>query len=274
MRLLFTKMHGAANDFVVMDARGGVRVGDLPGLVRRLCDRRRGVGADGVLLLQDDATHDFRMGYWNADGGRAEFCGNGARCIARFALDRGLGHGGAVTFSTDAGVKQARALADERIALVFGAVGRGEDVTVEAAGRVFAGRFVVAGVPHLVVPVGAAGLPRLAGVPMAEWAPALRRHPRFGTAGANVDFVERSGPSRVGMRTWERGVEGETLACGSGSIATALWAVATGDASPVTVLTAGGDELVIDLAPDAQGLHATLTGPAEVVFEGEWDEAE
>ncbi len=274
MRLLFTKMHGAANDFVVMDARGGVRVGDLPGLVRRLCDRRRGVGADGVLLLQDDATHDFRMGYWNADGGRAEFCGNGARCIARFALDRGLGHGGAVTFSTDAGVKQARALADERIALVFGAVGRGEDVTVEAAGHVFAGRFVVAGVPHLVVPVGAAGLPRLAGVPMAEWAPALRHHPRFGTAGANVDFVERSGPSRVGMRTWERGVEGETLACGSGSIATALWAVATGDASPVTVLTAGGDELVIDLAPDAQGLHATLTGPAEVVFEGEWDEAE
>lgn len=272
MRLAFTKMHGAANDFVVMDARGGVRVGDLPGLVRRMCDRRRGVGADGVLLLEAHGTHDFRMAYWNADGGRADFCGNGARCIARFAIERGLGTRGEVTFATDAGVKRARALADGRIALAFGAVERGEDVRVEALGRSFAGHFVVAGVPHLVVPAGEGGVPALPDVPLMDWASALRRHAHFGAAGTNVDFVEHLGPSRVAMRTYERGVEGETLACGSGSIATALWALARGERSPVTVRTAGGDDLVIELAEASGVLAATLTGPAEIAFEGRWDE--
>lgn len=272
MRLAFTKMHGAANDFVVMDARGGVRVGDLPGLVRRMCDRRRGVGADGVLLLEAGGAHDFRMAYWNADGGRADFCGNGARCIARFAIERGVGTRGEVTFATDAGVKRARALADGRIALVFGAVERGEDVRVEALGRAFEGRFVVAGVPHLVIAAGEGGLPALADVPLMEWAPPLRRHEHFGAAGTNVDFVQRLGPSRVAMRTYERGVEGETLACGSGSIATALWALSRGEAAPITVRTAGGDDLVIELADSGGALNATLSGPAEVAYEGRWDE--
>ena len=108
MTLPFVKMHGAANDFVVVDHRRPFLPEPLAPLVRRLCDRRRGVGADGVLLLEADPEWDFAMRYLNADGGPADYCGNGARCLARFALDLGLGSDGRVRFRTGAGVQSAR----------------------------------------------------------------------------------------------------------------------------------------------------------------------
>jgi diaminopimelate epimerase len=265
MRIAFAKMHGAGNDFVVVDHREPFLPADSTGLFARLCDRRRGIGADGVLLLEREDGCDFRMRYHNADGGRAEFCGNGARCLARFALDLGLGREGEVRFATDAGPKSARATADGRIALAFGAVQDGAEVSLAACGRSFSGRHVVTGVPHLVVPVQG-----LAAIPFGEWSPALRAHPALGPAGANVDWVETRPDGRVAMRTWERGVEGETLACGSGAIASALWALLGGAASPVTVRTAGGDDLVVDFETSAAGRTATLTGPAVTVFTGEW----
>src|SRR5262249_37295116 len=162
----------------------------------------------------------------------AEFCGNGARCIARFALSLGLGRDGEVAFRTDAGIKRARATDDGRIALKFGAVEDGEAVTLGAIGRTVAGRPPVAGVPHFGVRV-----PRVEAVRLAEWAPPLRAHARLGPAGANVDFVAKLPDGRVAMRTWERGVEAETLACGSGAMASALWALLEGAAPPVTVHT-------------------------------------
>lgn len=267
MTIAFTKMHGAANDFVVIDHREPFLPAERTALFARMCDRRRGIGADGVLLLERDAASDFAMVYHNADGGPADFCGNGARCLARFAIDLGLGGADGVRFRTAVGEKRARALADGRIALAFGTVGAPERVAVEALGRGFSGVFVTAGVPHFVVPVDA-----VADVPLDAWAPPLRRHARFGATGANVDFVARLADGRVAMRTFERGVEGETLACGSGAIATARWALGEGVPSPVRVLTAGGDELVVALesAPDAH--EATLTGPAVTVFAGEWRE--
>jgi diaminopimelate epimerase len=267
MNFAFTKMHGAANDFVVIDHREPHLPADRAALFARLCDRHRGIGADGVLLLERDAAMDFAFVYHNADGGPADFCGNGARCLARFALDLGLGADGRVRFRTAVGEKHAERLADGRIALEFGPVGEPESVTLQAAGRDFAGSFVVAGVPHFVVPV-----PRVADVPLAEWAPPLRSHARFGAPGANVDFVARAADGRVHMRTFERGVEGETLACGSGAIATALWAVTNGAPAPVTVRTAGGDDLVVGFESGGGSRSATLTGPAEVVFTGRWTE--
>jgi diaminopimelate epimerase len=265
VRIAFTKMHGAANDFVVIDHRDRYLPPERREMFAHLCDRRRGIGADGVLLLERDATHDFAMRYHNADGGIAEFCGNGARCLARFALSLGLGRGGAVTFATDAGVKRARATDDGRIALWFGPVDDGERMSLEANARTFAGRRVVTGVPHFVVPV-----PRVDRVPLAEWAPPLRAHARLGAAGANIDFVATLPDGRVAMRTWERGVEAETLACGSGAMATALWAVLEGASPPVTVHTAGGDDLVVELERGEAGREATLIGPAVAVFTGEW----
>ena len=264
MIVRFRKMHGAGNDFVVLDHREPFLPRDRRALFAQWCDRRRGIGADGVLLLERDTDTHFAMRYHNADGGMAEFCGNGARCIARFAFDLGLGEAGEVRFRTDAGYKKARAFADGRIALWFGAVDEGESVVIEAVGHSFAGRRVGTGVPHFVVPV-----PRVNDIPFADWAPALRSHSRFGAGGANVDFVERLPDGRVAMRTWERGVEGETLACGSGAMASALWAVLEGARPPVTIHTAGGEDLVVDFTNGNGGREATLTGPAVTVYEGE-----
>ena len=265
MSVAFRKMHGAANDFVVIDHRRPFLPAERRALFARWCDRRRGIGADGVLLLENDPQFDFAMVYHNADGGPADFCGNGARCLARFALDLGLGKGGAVTFRTAAGEKSARALADGRIALAFGTVGEPEAVSIESGGRAFAGTFVSAGVPHFVVPVE-----RVVDVPLETWAPGLRRHARFGAAGANIDFVAHRAGGGVDMRTYERGVEGETLACGSGAIASARWAFGAGGAGPVTVRTAGGDDLVVEFERQGASLAATLTGPAETVYTGQW----
>ena len=267
MNLAFTKMHGAANDFVVIDHREPFLPADRSALIARLADRRRGIGADGVLLLERDTDTDFAFVYYNADGGEAEFCGNGARCLARFALDLGLGSGDRVRFRTAVGEKSASRLADGRIALEFGPVGEPERIRVPVADREFAGSFILAGVPHFVVPV-----PCVADVPLEAWAPPLRAHARFGAQGANVDFVTRAEDGRVYMRTFERGVEGETLACGSGAIAAALWAVADGAAAPVTVRTAGGDDLVVSFDAGSGSRAATLTGPAVVVFSGRWTE--
>lgn len=269
MKIPFLKMHGAANDFVVIDHREAFLAEPLESVVLRLCDRRRGVGADGVLLVERDPELDFAMRYYNADGHAADYCGNGARCVARFALDRGIGRAGEVRFRTAAGVQVARR--DERgrgITVRFGHVDRpGEPIAVDSAGRSFPGRAVRTGVPHFVT-----GVERVEWVPVQEWGAALRHHPRFEPAGANVDFVARLAPGRLAMRTYERGVEGETLACGSGAMATALWAVAEGEKSPITVLTAGGDELIVEVEPDDAGYQVSLTGPAEIAFAGEWNE--
>ncbi len=171
-------------------------------------------------------------------------------------------------FRTTVGIQEARAATDGRIELHFGIVPAGERTTaVEAAGRTFQGRLVRAGVPHFVV-----GVERVEWTPVGEWGPALRQHARFEPAGANVDFVARLGAGRIAMRTYERGVEGETLACGSGAIASAVAAAADGAPSPVAILTAGGDELRVTFRPVAGGHDVWLSGPVETVFTGAWVE--
>jgi diaminopimelate epimerase len=266
----FLKMHGAGNDFVVVDHRSPFLPADLEPLVRAMCDRRRGVGADGVLLLERDPDLDFAMRYFNADGGAASYCGNGARCLARLALDLGLGTDGRVRFRTAAGIQSAERAEGGRVAVAFGRVARaGDTIEVRAAGRAFEGCVIGAGVPHFVV-----GVEDVASVPLEAWGAALRRHEQFAPEGANVDFVARLGPERVAMRTFERGVEGETLACGSGAIASAVWAARAGESSPIVVLTAGGDELIVTLdeAPSEDGQwNVRLTGPVEIAFSGEWN---
>jgi len=264
-RVPFVKMHGAANDFVVVDHRRPFLPAPADVLFAHLCDRRRGIGADGVLLLEGDDDCDFRMRYFNADGGAADWCGNGARCLVRFALDLGLGRDGEVRFRTDAGLQHGRRAAGGRIAVaVESFASRAQPRRVEAAGRSFEGAFVEAGVPHFVTAVD-----DLAAVPVDAWGRALRTHAAFGAAGANVDFVAPHGAA-VAMRTYERGVEGETLACGSGAIATAAWALGRGAGSPVTVMTAGGDALEVSLDPAGVRYDVVLTGPAEVAFTGTW----
>ncbi len=260
----FTKMNGAGNDFVLLDNRdGGIAL--EPSQIERICDRHRGVGADGILVLEPAANGaDFRMRYYNRDGGEAEMCGNGARCFARFAREK-AGAGNAVSFETPAGIIRAR-LDGELVCLEMSEpTGMRLDLSLEAAGREVAAHFIDSGVPHVVVPV-----PALEEVDVRGLGAALRQHPEFAPKGANVNFSEKRGRRRIAIRTYERGVEDETLACGTGVVASALLYAATEEVDgPIGVLVRGGSEMTVGFKRLGEKFtQVTLTGPAEFVFEG------
>ncbi len=263
----FVKMHGAGNDFVVIDRRGLDLGPDVAGFVRAACDRRLGIGADGVLFLDaGGAGLDFAMRYYNRDGGEADLCGNGGRCLAAFAVAGGLGQGGSVRFASPAGRHVAQVRGDT-VDLVLG------DVAPPQLGRAFdtpagpvTGAYVTVGVPHLVVQVD-----DVDAVDLATFAPALRAHASLGPAGANVDLVTVTGPRSARLRTFERGVEGETLACGTGAVATAVALVAGGKvAAPVELAVASGDRLTVSFEAVGEFGYqgSTLSGPVHVSFEG------
>jgi len=262
--LRFTKMNGAGNDFVMIDNRAGdVRL--RPEEIVRICDRHRGVGADGILLLEKGSNGaDFRMRYYNRNGGEAEMCGNGARCFARFAnkvadapakisfqtpagLIRGELHGELVTL-------QMSEPKDLRLNIDLVANGAREHV-----------HFINSGVPHVVIPVE-----RIDDVDVRREGAAIRYHQMFSPKGANVNFIEKRGTTKIAVRTYERGVEDETLACGTGVVAAALIFAATENFDgPIGVLVRGGNELKVGFDKiDNQFRNVTLTGPAEFVFEG------
>ena len=262
--LRFTKMNGAGNDFVLLDNRAG----DLQltrDQIARLCDRHRGVGADGVLLLErakNGAT--FRMRYYNADGGEAEMCGNGARCFARFA-DRTAGPLDELSFETPAGVIGAK-LEGELVRLEMSEpkdLRLGLKVALKS--ETIVANFIDSGVPHVVVAVA-----KIEAVDVRSLGEKIRHHPMFAPRGANANFIERRGERAIGIRTYERGVEAETLACGTGVVASALIFAATEKLDgPIEVTVRGGDTLQVDFAREEEHFtHVTLTGPAEFVFEG------
>jgi len=265
----FVKMHGAGNDFVVIDRRSAPAIEHVAQFVIAVCDRRRGVGADGVLFLDaGDGNLDFRMRYYNRDGGEADLCGNGARCLAAFASARGLGAGGHVRFASAAGTHEATVRGSE-VDLALG------DVAPPEVGRAFdtpagpvEGALVTVGVPHVVIES-----PDVDALDLAAFAPALRSHHSLGAAGANVDVVTVTGPSSGRLRTFERGVEGETLACGTGAVATAAALVARGRATaPIHLAVASGDVLKVSFGgSDGASLRAAvLSGPVCVSFEGNY----
>jgi len=272
MAVRFVKMHGAGNDFVVVDRRATPALaddrGDVEAFVRAACDRRRGIGADGVLFLDaagEAAGLDFRMRYFNRDGGRADLCGNGGRCLAAFAVALGMGRDGRLVFASDAGRHEAR-VRDGRVELVLGDVDAPvlDRALATNAGTVRAASLMV-GVPHLVIEV-----PDVDGVDLATFAPPLRAHPALGPAGANVDVASVLGKSRLRLRTFERGVEGETLACGTGAAATAIALVAAGRVSaPVALEVASGDVLEVSFREEGgRFCDVTLAGPVVTSFEG------
>ncbi|MHB1223764.1 MAG: diaminopimelate epimerase, partial [Gemmatimonadaceae bacterium] len=240
----FHKVTGSGNDFVAFDRLGQGMAAELPtaAVVRALCSRGEGVGADGVLVLVDEPGADYRLVYFNADGSRAELCGNASLCGVRLAVELGRAEPSGVSFVTDAGPMRGRIidglpeidltpprdLSADRSDL-WAAVGGAE------SGERRLG-YVRVGVPHLVLLCDSAEAAEL-----ERRGPLLRRHPALGD-GANVNFVSPAEDGAWTMRTFERGVEGETLACGTGSVATALvlttWAM-TGDAGAGARATEG-----------------------------------
>jgi diaminopimelate epimerase len=269
-RLSFWKMSGSGNDFILVDNRRGVvAAGEGAALARRLCQRSFSVGADGLILVERSREADFAWRFYNADGSEAAMCGNGGRCAARFALLKGIAPA-RMRFMTGAGLISAE-VKGSRVKLQLPLPsGFRERVAVEVEGRRFDPGFLVVGVPHAVV--RAEGLEQ---TPVAEWGRALRHAPAFGPAGTNVNFFRVEGPRRLRVRTYERGVEAETMACGTGSVATALVAAAAGLVkSPVTVTTSGGEELLVHFRRrGGEYGEVFLEGSADVVFEGRiWEE--
>jgi diaminopimelate epimerase len=260
----FAKLHGAGNDFLLFDGRSDPSLESaLPALVSRLCERHLGLGADGVLLLKPEGSRAARVVYWNADGSEAAFCANATRCAARFAAERWgwqemvLATGYALVPATVAG---------ERVTLRLPApTAVGEWRRLEVAGSAISGRYLVVGVPQLVVRVSWPDFWRRALEPLA---PALRGHPELGEGGANVNFVQMEDDA-LAVRSWERGVEGETLSCGSGDVAAALVALAEGwIQAPASVRTASGRVLVVEPEDSPPTCPSRLTGAAEWVAEG------
>ncbi|MDX1585042.1 MAG: diaminopimelate epimerase [Thermoanaerobaculia bacterium] len=261
----FAKLSGAGNDFIVFDHRNGA-ISEPAALTRILCLRRLSVGGDGLILIEDSSSATFRMRYFNADGSEADFCANGTRCAARFADHLGIADG-EMTIETGAGVIAASVIGAE-VELGLSAPedwNPSRPLETEAEGTV-EGACLKVGVPHYVVwregedfwtrPIDAIG---------SE----IRRHHDLGGAGANVNFVRVDRGDALSVRTWERGVEGETLACGSGVVASTTAAAMDGKVrSPVEVRTRSGIVLTVsfELEGDRVG-DLRLRGDARIIYE-------
>ncbi len=260
----FVKMEASGNDFIVIDNRRKRFPAGLSSLARKLCRRKLGIGADGLLVVEKSRRADFRMRIFNPDGSEAEMCGNGSRCLILYARLMKINSGKTV-FETLAGVLEGRTRGNlVRVKLPGVRVIR-LDFALVVGGRKLKMSFLDSGVPHAVVPVK-----DVTRVEVAKLGRAIRFHRCFRPKGTNVDFVEIK-KNLVKVRTYERGVEEETLSCGTGSVASAIAAaILTGMAYPVRVHTASGEILKVyfDLAA-GRVENIWLEGNAGVVFAGE-----
>ena len=266
MLLEFTKMNGAGNDFILLDNRAGT-IQLTPDQIVRLCHRQRGIGADGLMLLVPARTGraDWAWDFFNNDGSHADMCGNGARCFARY-VQRLTGQNRAFTFETGAGIIQA-AFQGERVTV---SLTQPKDLRLHESVPLAQGPATIhslnTGVPHAVLFV-----PDADQAMVQQWGQEIRRHAHFAPKGTNVNFVQRLPEGGIRVRTYERGVEGETLACGTGVTASALIAASVHQlTSPVQVRVQGGDHLEVNF-DQANGsfTNVRLTGPADFVFTGQ-----
>ncbi len=264
-RLAFWKMHGAGNDFILFDDRSPSVPSDNRAWLAAIASRRTGVGCEGIILLQNADEADVRMRFFNPDGRPAEMCGNGARCAARLAYDLGMA-GANMTLVTDAGLIRA-AVEDASVRLDLTAP---QDVVpqqdLELAGQTLSIGRANTGVPHVVLEVD-----RVDEVEVVETGRAIRHQRLFEPAGTNVNFVQQLAPGLLAMRTYERGVEAETGACGTGAVAAAIIMAARGHVhSPVRTTTRSGDTLTVAFRHEGTRFSGvTLTGPDVYVYQGQ-----
>jgi diaminopimelate epimerase len=251
------KVEGAGNDFVLGVGRWAEALGESPGLVRRLCDRRRGVGADGALAVWRVSRERVRLRYRNADGGEARFCANGTRCAAGVA-HRLLGVVGELVVATAWEDIPARVEGSE-VELTLPAVDPPREIVVEREGHRQSAWLLQVGVPHLVIAVA-----DLDTVDLATEGPRLRALPVPDRDGSNVHLVTRTSTG-IRLRSWERGVEGETWCCGSGVVAAALLDLAATGDSRVDVRPRSGDLLAVAVSGGPFGVPVRASGPVRVV---------
>lgn len=266
----FFKMSGCGNDFIIIDNRNGVV--DETGLktfIVGVCRRKMSVGADGLILIEKSDTVDFKWRFYNSDGSEAEMCGNGARCVARFAYLNGIA-GPNMAFDTLAGVVSASVAESGQVKIKMtdpGPLELGRPIDL-GSGRYEIGR-INTGVPHAVMAVE-----NIQETPVKDMGREIRFHPDFAPAGTNANFISVRPDKVVVIRTYERGVEDETLACGTGCVASALVSSRQfGLISPVTLLTRSGGYLKIYFKSDGDVFSDVyMKGDARVIYRAELGE--
>jgi diaminopimelate epimerase len=270
-KIPFFKMTGCGNDFIIIDNRQKIldaaRLGDF---VQKVCAHKLSAGADGLVLIEPSQKVNFKWRFFNSDGSVGEMCGNAARCVARFAVLKGIAPA-KMAFETLAGIIEAEVAGRQIKVLMPPPTGLKLDIDVPIDGQSHQMYFVNTGVPHAIKFVESA-----ASVSVKDLGKKVRFHSRFQPAGTNADFVQVVDGKHIKVRTYERGVEDETLACGTGAVASALIAAKKGFVdSPVEVQTSGGEILKIYFQAKGDGFDRVfLEGDARVVYEGElWEEA-
>ncbi|SMB94549.1 diaminopimelate epimerase [Thermanaeromonas toyohensis ToBE] len=273
--LRFTKMHGLGNDFVLVNGFRERIERDMAELARRLCDRRFGVGSDGLIFLLPSQVADLKMRMFNPDGSEAEMCGNGIRCLARLAYEEGLVQGRVIRVETLAGIVVPELILEgDKVSQVrvdmgeprffrreIPMLGEGDtaiEAPLEVNGEIWEATCLSMGNPHCVIFV-----PRIEEAPVTELGPKLEYHPLFPQR-TNVEFIEVQNPGEIKMRVWERGA-GETLACGSGACAAVVASALTGRTKRKVVVHLPAGDLQIEWAANN---HVFMSGPAARVFEG------
>lgn len=259
MTSLLLKVEGAGNDFLIGTGAWADRLSHDHDLVVSLCRRRRGIGADGVLAIRATARDRMSLVYHNADGSPAVFCGNGTRCAARAGVEL-LGLPDRLVVETQWTAVPAE-VEGPMVRLELPAVeGPLRDVDVSVAGRGRRGWWLDVGVPHLVVPMD-----NVEELEVELEAPELRRHELFGTDGVNVNFTSLGDDGRLALRTYERGVERETLCCGSGVVAAAVVHMKDGGPRAMTIRARSGDELTVEAPQGPQSGPVFLAGPTRFI---------
>jgi len=253
----FHKYQGTGNDFIMIDNRLGFFPKESVALVEKLCDRRFGIGADGLILLENDADTDFRMVYYNSDGNQSSMCGNGGRCLVAFAKSLGIINDKTTFIATD-GLHHATILENGSVSLQMKDV---QEVKIEAVYI-----FLNTGSPHHVTLVN-----DIQNLDVKKEGAAIRYSDLYGKAGSNVNFVSQLSENNFRLRTYERGVEDETLSCGTGATATAIAMNAIGktNSNEIAIDVEGG-KLKVSFEKTNTGYeNVLLEGPATFVFEGE-----
>jgi diaminopimelate epimerase len=259
----FYKMSGSGNDFILIDNRNGqMNSYHRPPFAKAICRRGMSVGADGLIIIENSNIADFKWHFLNADGSEADMCGNGARCAARFANVTGIA-GPKMTFETQAGLIRAE-MDHERVKIQMpDPSGLSMNETIKIGNRIESIHCVNTGVPHAVMVV-----PDIEAIDIDAVGPLIRHHPEFSPEGTNANFIQQRDDHSVAIRTYERGVEAETLACGTGSVAGAIVAASLfGMETPLTMITRSGLPLKISFIHHDNGFQQIyLTGDARIIY--------
>jgi diaminopimelate epimerase len=279
-KIYFVKMSGAGNDFIVFDKKKNPGFTLTSEIIQKFCDRRNGIGADGVITISDSAEQNFVMDYYNADGSFGALCGNGARCAVKYAEFSGRLNNGRAKFISNNILYSGKVLGSNEVQVYLNPPSKFKNrFKVKAADQLITASYVDTGAPHVIIKIEDmlrdpknlnSSYKNLDEVPVYDTGREIRYLNDFAPEGTNVNFIKII-DGKIYIRTYERGVESETLACGTGAVAAAYFGFVNEKLiPPVYLKTRGGDELAVDFKTDGSELkEVSLTGPAKIIFSGE-----